>query len=485
MAILNRVVRGVAAGVGLASESISAYNAQRRNETPNSTATASTTEEPDSSEENTPEHSTSTESQLELQWELDEAQDELNNGVTNRQDSVTTEQLAESFLRRYPSPQECSSNTPQCLPYPVVIPQRRPKSRKRGFIRAYAPVLQDLGIDQTTFIDFIDTANASCQGSPWLHAINLASIGTFFIPSPTAMAVSAMISTATQVAITADGRRKSNAFFDQINENFFHPRGLHCLVMTWKPESAAAIATFDLNSAIATSTGQGDSGMRNKLKHVLKSSDATTYGTLPCSETAPLVFPDLDELEAHGSEAQAKLKTMKTRKEFVEDYWDRRERAKFMVENPQCDLNQGPQPEFTSRYANPTHPASSGSLLGLVTGGHVTREDIRQRRESTRRDSGFRRRAPAPVGRLASRAAYRSGPGEITTRTSRRRRAREGDSSQGDQENRRGCRQGPVAGIQKLLQSDMLYLMIVNMPTEEEMAVARDALQPGYEARSS
>lgn len=99
------------------------------------------------------------------------------------------------------------------------------------------------------------------------------------------------------------------------------------------------------------------------------------------------------------------------------------------MEHPQCDLTQGPQPEFTSRYANPSHPASSGSLLGLVTGGHVTREGIRQVRESTRRDPGFRRRAP------------------------RRRRLREGDSSRGDQEGRRGSRQGPVAGIQKLLQS--------------------------------
>ncbi|GAB1217047.1 hypothetical protein ATERTT37_006269 [Aspergillus terreus] len=329
MPILNRVVKGVAASVGLASESITAYNTHRRKEAPNSPTTTDTTET-DSSDENTPEHSTSTESQLEIQWELDEAQDELNSGVLNRHEAEPTEQLAESFLRRYPSAPESSSIAPQRLPYPVVIPQRRPKSRKRGFIRAYAPILQDLGIDQTTFIDFIDTANASCQGSPWLHAINLASIGTFFIPSATAFAVSAMINITTQVAIAADGRRKSNAFFDQINENFFRPRGLYCLVMTWKPESAAPIATFDLSSAIVTSTEQGGSGMRNKLKHALKASDGKTHGTLPYSETAPLVFPDLDELEAHGGDAQAKLKAMKTRKEFVEDYWDRRERAKFV-----------------------------------------------------------------------------------------------------------------------------------------------------------
>lgn len=35
-------------------------------------------------------------------------------------------------------------------------------------------------------------------------------------------------------------------------------------------------------------------------------------------------------------------------------------------------MNQGPKPTFTSRYADPNHPASSGDLLALVTGGHVS-----------------------------------------------------------------------------------------------------------------
>lgn len=33
------------------------------------------------------------------------------------------------------------------LPCPVIIPQRRPESRDRGFVRAYAPNLVDSGID--------------------------------------------------------------------------------------------------------------------------------------------------------------------------------------------------------------------------------------------------------------------------------------------------------------------------------------------------
>jgi len=40
-------------------------------------------------------------------------------------------------------------------------------------------------------------------------------------------------------------------------------------------------------------------------------------------------------------------------------------------ENPDSALVTGPKPTFTSRYADPNHPASSGSLISLVTGGHI------------------------------------------------------------------------------------------------------------------
>lgn len=56
---------------------------------------------------------------------------------------------------------------PQRLPYPVIIPQRRPGAKKRGFVRAYAPVLADCGISQDVFLKFIsDFHKASQVGDP-------------------------------------------------------------------------------------------------------------------------------------------------------------------------------------------------------------------------------------------------------------------------------------------------------------------------------
>lgn len=44
---------------------------------------------------------------------------------------------------------------PQKLPCPVIIPQRRPRAKDRGFVRAYAPVLHDCGVSQEVFLKFL------------------------------------------------------------------------------------------------------------------------------------------------------------------------------------------------------------------------------------------------------------------------------------------------------------------------------------------
>lgn len=49
------------------------------------------------------------------------------------------------------------------LPCPVIIPQRRPGTHGRGFVQAYAPVLAECGIDQTTFLMFLQAFEESVK----------------------------------------------------------------------------------------------------------------------------------------------------------------------------------------------------------------------------------------------------------------------------------------------------------------------------------
>ena len=110
----------------------------------------------------------------EAYWELDEATDpdppayDYSPSVRGEIDSVEPEseeakpdvhKLVQKFLASHPAPTHAVGQ----LPCPVIIPQRRPRTKSRGFVRAYAPVLDDCGIDQDTFLEFLKTFHKASQ----------------------------------------------------------------------------------------------------------------------------------------------------------------------------------------------------------------------------------------------------------------------------------------------------------------------------------
>lgn len=191
-----RIVKGLAAGVGLASESITAYRAKDRSE-----GTL-----PERSEDNYVQTQTG-DPHSDEEWELDEAQDELLPTTQPHPAPTTTniDQLATWFTHAYPF--HTSPSTVK-LPCPVVLPQRRPGNRQRGFVKAYAPVLEDVGISQAMFLDFLETANRASTASPWLNAINFAAFAGMAFPMGIGMAVAVAIQKATKALIEVEGRRK-------------------------------------------------------------------------------------------------------------------------------------------------------------------------------------------------------------------------------------------------------------------------------------
>ena len=69
--------------------------------------------------------------------------------------SYSLENTASPQDMKYPMPN--IGAVPPRLTCPVIIPQRRPGSKSRGFMRAYAPVLADYDINEETFLDFLKT----------------------------------------------------------------------------------------------------------------------------------------------------------------------------------------------------------------------------------------------------------------------------------------------------------------------------------------
>ncbi|OAL03674.1 hypothetical protein IQ06DRAFT_366302 [Phaeosphaeriaceae sp. SRC1lsM3a] len=350
-------VRGIASGIGLVTESYQHRKEKQAFKTESGSKNENHLSFAD--EEVVPQHNAHLSQQMdEASWELDEAQDQVSGDESGRPNALEVDpaDLANAFRNTHAqSPHHATGQ----LSLPVVITQRRPNARTKGFVRAYSPLLEDIDISQTTFLDFIDKLNKSLAPSPWLEAINLAAAAGHSVPAPFTIMISLAAKKAADAASELHSRSKANKFLDEINETYFAPRGVVALIMTWKPVHNGDVLTtagFDMESSIAKASDS------SKSRPFYESSSGATGFEWP--EIAPLVFPKLDELPDENQGA------FKRSGKFVDDYLDKRAQAKWAGENPDSELaNATGKETFSSRYADPNHLASSGDPVALLTGG--------------------------------------------------------------------------------------------------------------------
>lgn len=225
--VIGFAAKGVAMGIGLASESIHAHKekkeakklAQSRNfEAPEGNSHLTDESPADNSPELVTHHSLDKDRESyegdEAHWQLDEVQDTIqppssNEGIEKEKKNRPERNIVviiDAFILKYPTPPQ--GELPFGLQLPVILPQRRPKGRARGFIRAYAPVLMDCGIDQPMFIDFLETFNTATEASPWINMINFAGIAGSFVAHPFALLIQVAIYISIKTAQEMQGRSR-------------------------------------------------------------------------------------------------------------------------------------------------------------------------------------------------------------------------------------------------------------------------------------
>lgn len=120
------------------------------------------------------------------------------------------------------------------------------------------------------------------------------------------------------------------------------------------------------------------------------------------------------------------------------------------------------RPGFTSRFNDPDHPANSGSLTSLLTGGAIN-----------------------PVARRQERRAAKQERRALKREHKDERRVTRGKAPKGPrhERKRKGQRKGGI--IKKILQQDVLYLLIVSLPTEQEVQESVAELERAMTGRSS
>lgn len=98
------------------------------------------------------------------------------------------------------------------LELPVIIPQQRPGSKDRGFMAAYSPYLEACGVDQRTFLHFIDECNTALQGNKYLAGVQVVSFGVGLTPELIVMGVSAAVSAGAYMANKSFVKHKYGIF---------------------------------------------------------------------------------------------------------------------------------------------------------------------------------------------------------------------------------------------------------------------------------
>jgi hypothetical protein len=139
-------------------------------------------------------------------WALDDAG---NSGPESESTDAfrDSRDVAATFLRRHPLPARQLPLAP--LPCPVILPQRRPKNDKRGFVEAYAPVLAAADVSQATFLEFLEAFQLSGRADPWLNVINTAAMIAGAVPELTVQATTAAVKIAVGIAMEVQRRTKS------------------------------------------------------------------------------------------------------------------------------------------------------------------------------------------------------------------------------------------------------------------------------------
>ncbi|KAI7361094.1 hypothetical protein KC336_g21879, partial [Hortaea werneckii] len=248
-------------------------------------------------------------------WKLDEAVEDAR-GLPSYEESErehrTTDQLVHDILLVHQAGTE-KPKRKRPLPVPVILPQRRPRKKARGFVRAYAPVLDDCGIDQETFLKFLDNFQKSSHASPVFKVIQVSAGIAGFAPSVIAMAVTTAVQIAAGFGEEIQSRQRTNHFLDRMNDGLFRPAGLFAFIMKYKTDAEVSAANskrpglvtqfipkpqgvdLSTNQIVAkyyrSTSDDGDTqdrSMADRLKDIRLAS-GTTQGSIRMPEAAPLV----------------------------------------------------------------------------------------------------------------------------------------------------------------------------------------------------
>ena len=453
--------------------------------------------------------------------ELDDLSHEIGDEPPTYDDVVPSSSMAKSF-----NVDKKALSAPvhgvRPLPYPIILPQRRPGSKGRGFIQAYPPSIGEYkGIDQDQFLGFLKEFHQQSQASHIFEVIIVGAEGAKWAPSAIAMVVGTGVQIGAVGARELHSRSRTNDYLTKINEDLFHPVNLHALIMVFDPDvSGTKVANIDTSSGLAApalnTQGMGSSlsppssssPQTSRLSGRFKIADGTTRSEAEMIHAAPLIFPSIDRAMMFDPDKPGSQDNkMKRAGRFLSDYMDRRAQATYAAQHGADSALAVPgamdSSRFASRFSNPNDPTSKGGLKALlpIGGGRPSMDgsshrsddrsdsddhdrrshhhhDKKHDHDNQKRDREDRRHNHGGGGRRSLEQTYHdrgqedyyySSDRSMARQEQHQHRDRHSSSARGDQSPSTGQKTGLMGGFSKFLKPGVLYLLIAEIPTQAQM----------------
>lgn len=260
---------------------------------------------------------------------------------------------------------------------------------------------------------------------------------------------------------------------DKYNEELFGPRGLYCMIMKYDPN----MPDPDDPKQEKKSNGFGNMAQNKSWLRDPVSGKIQGQHGLPTA-VAPLVYlegrEDHKQFLATGSadrspepEQPQNMKS-KAKKAFdnFNDYLDRRARAKYAAENQGDILSTPVSKPFSNRFLDPNSTTNNGGFLGFITGGAMAQDpETRRMKKHARIDEEAKR----------VQDEYDDRRDQILNQNqSRREIERQLKRLDEDYQPRLAVFRDQHKDVEKDQRGvkDVLYLTIVNKPTDAEIAAA-------------
>ncbi|RBQ80364.1 hypothetical protein FVER14953_12583 [Fusarium verticillioides] len=209
-------------------------------------------------------------------------------------------------------------------------------------------------------------------------------------------------------------------------------------------------------------------GASSKTRRNLRNPSAgVSHGQddLPDS-VATLVYPTIERTTQNSYKKKAVFAKLN-------DYFDQRAQARYGSESNGDILSTTPQKPFSNRFLDPNHPVSNGGLLGLLSGGKLT-PDLQKQKESMRsamadQEQLIRDQQSAQMANLISMLQ-----GMDLTAEEQQAYIQQYESAYEIQLQQLQDQSELLENGQRRINRNILYLMIVNLPSPEEMEAAQN-----------